>query len=337
MTMDLKVSFYDEHFSKKLCETFRKYGVAIISDVFDPEECDWKMNEIINCFENLGTGIKRDDIRGTWTTAKLPPQTRPGLFQCLVGHIQPVWDIRGDPRVRMIFEVLYSDLRKKEVNDFYTSFDGINIVPNEMANEKKQKDWPHLDQTVRHEPWMCVQGQAVLTQTTACFRATPGSHVLYNEILDEEGVEEDDKTNWCLIKKQAKVKRICEEHGLQWQVPILSDKGSFIVWSSSTVHSARNSSVIEDNNTDFWRGWRGVIYVCYRPKDEVSRRAVRAREGYLVGNRLTNHWSEKVFPKKPGCQYIYAKPRENIIEEYIRNPQEIYKVIGHPTIDNNIA
>ncbi len=56
--------------------------------------------------------------------------------------------------------------------DFSTSMDGINVRPH-MAPYQNGKDWAHIDQTIPNNPFLCVQGQVILSDTSACFRASP--------------------------------------------------------------------------------------------------------------------------------------------------------------------
>ena len=51
---------------------------------------------------------------------------------------------------------------------------------------------------------------------------------------------------------------------------------------------------------DRYLGWRVVPYVSYRPKSEYKKVALKKRARNILANRTTNHWGEKLFPKKPG-------------------------------------
>ena len=332
------VNYDSPAFEKELITVYRKYGMAIISNVFSKEYCDDKMDDLISSFESLGTGIDRKRIKETWTRDNLPPQSRPGLYQTLVGHTNSGWDIRSHKHVRHIFKTLYSDLRGKEIDDYIVSFDGINVLPNDTGPYDKGKDWAHVDQTYG-DIYKCIQGQAVLTNTTAAFRATPGSCHLFSDILEIAEVDEKDKSNWKLFKNNTitKVKAYCEEKGLMWQIPIYSKAGSFIVWSSSTIHSAKVQDKQEEKDKDdIWKGWRGVIYVCYRPREEVRKYVLEKRVKHFQNNRLTTHWGEKLFSKSPGGRYLYMTKREDIIEECLKNPKKIYEIIGKPSVNNLI-
>lgn len=328
------LDFNDKDFIEKIKKLYNENGVAIITNVFTPEFCDNNMNDIISTFESINPDVDRNDIKNTWTTFNLPPQTRRGMFQCLIGHIQPIWNIRQHKNLYTIFKILYSNIYQKNIDDFIVSFDGMNLIPNELNKNYNEKDWPHLDQTIRNNPMLCIQGQAVLTNTTSAFRCTPKSFLYHNEILDMANVEQKDKSNWCHFKDETNIKKFCESKNLKWQIPMYAPKGSFIIWSSSTIHSAKNVSKIEDfDKNDIWKGWRGVVYVCYRPRLNIKKNVLEKRKQHIINNRLTTHWGEKVFPKRPGGRYIYSEKRHEIIENLLDNPELLYYITGEPLVD----
>src|SRR4051812_33016289 len=91
-TMDT-IPFEAADLGARLCTSFRTYGVAIITGVFAPNECDQLMDEIVGSFEKLCPELDRA-APATWTRNRCPPQTRVGLYQCVVANLQPLWRIR---------------------------------------------------------------------------------------------------------------------------------------------------------------------------------------------------------------------------------------------------
>ncbi len=195
--MARSVSLHDSEFEKKLLKYYKRDGVAIITDIFSEKTSDHYMDMIVSYMEALGSGLDRNDL-STWTTENCPPQTRPGLFQCMLSNIPEVWDIRADKNVRKIFETVYSHFRGKKVTDFIVSGDGINIRPNGIGpfHTAKSTGWAHID--IREKggkEFYCTQGQAVLTDTTASFRCSPGSHKIYEKVLDLHGINDNPRTH----------------------------------------------------------------------------------------------------------------------------------------------
>jgi len=89
------LSITDKDFDRKLVEMYKEDGLAVITDVFSEAECQASVDEILEYFEKLGTGIDRNRLKETWTNYNLPPQTRAGLFQALVSNIPAVWNLRS--------------------------------------------------------------------------------------------------------------------------------------------------------------------------------------------------------------------------------------------------
>lgn len=319
------VSFNDDNFESKVMTNFLEDGLVVITDVLNPNECDMYVDKIINYFEKLGTGVDRNKL-SSWIPENLPPQTRPGLFQSLVSNIPAIWDIRSHDNIRKIFEIVYSSLRKREMKDFIVSNDAINVRPNGLDKKYRNNDWPHVDQTMYDDVFKCIQGQAVLTNTTASFVASPKSYKIYDKLIDYYQ-KQGESNNWLPIKSSdvEYFKNLVTEIGGKWQIPIYSNKGSFIIWSSTTIHSAKLAHIIENNDPkDIWKGWRCVVYVCYRPLEEFNQLELNRRKLVVDDNRTTNHWSTKIFPITSRGNI----KRHSVIQELINDPTLIYKITG---------
>ena len=333
------VSFNDDEFEKKMLARYIEDGYVVITDVFSEDFSNHSMDKIVSYMESLGSGLNRNDL-STWTDENCPPQTRPGLFQALLSNIPRVWEIRANKNVRRIFEVVYSHFRGKSITDFIVSGDGINIRPNGIGPyySEKTADWAHID--IREKggkEFYCTQGQAVLTDTTATFRCTPGSHKIYEKVLDLHGINDTKKSDWCKIAKEhtKELKSIIEDQDGKWQIPVYAPKGSFIIWSSATIHSAKLQDAKEDNTADFWKGWRGIVYVCYLPRGEVSKRWRNKRLAIVTNNRTSNHWAEKMFGKKPTSNWRKEVKYHHRIEEYIKNHALVYDKVEKTVLNKD--
>ena len=314
----LTVSINSKHFANKLYKKIKRYGVVIIENVFTEDECNNYTTDILTCFDALKSDLDIKDL-STWKDENLPPQTRPGMFQSLVGNLPPVWKIRTHNNVQKIFETVYSKLRGKNITNFIVSSDGINIKPVNKSpfHTNKTKDWPHIDQTYG-DAYKCIQGQAVFTNTTACFRASIKSHLIFDKIL--ETLKINNKSNWLKLNENDFniVKNIVTNKKIYWQEPIYAKKGSFIIWTSSTIHSAQYAIKNEIiNNKDKYNGWRSVVYVCYRPREEFTVNEIKKRQNIYYNNRMSNHWSTKIFAKQPNAMYINISSFHPNIQNYI--------------------
>lgn len=333
----------------KAGKLLKRYGVVVIEDVFTPEECNDIMTYITTDIQKLSSN--KIDIstlkttKKTWTDDKLFPQTRKGLHQR--GYSYLGWSVRQDPRVNNIFKELYTYIRDYEVDELVTSIDAINIRPPiEPFCDDKTADWAHLDQTRTDNIYSCIQGQVVLTNTSAGFVCSPKSHKVFVNIIDKYVPENKSKEQFFKFNKNDynDIKSMVEDDAKgRWQIPIIVEKGSMILWLSSTVHSAKLADydqVIEKENTckckdsilanlkdfdknDRWRYWRGVIYVCQRPKSEVTKRNMTTLQNSYDNNRTTNHWGNRMFSTVP-FPYDVKKHSEKM-QRWIKDPELIFE------------
>lgn len=328
------ISFKDPKFNTHLIEQMIEDGFVVVNDVFEDDECDDYVDKILSHFESLDVGFDRNNL-DTWTEDKLPPQSGPGLFHSLVSNIQPVWDIRGNKNVGAIFKTLYSHFKNSDINDFIVSNDGINLRPCIEPYANLESDWPHYDQTLRGV-FRCIQGQVVLTNTNAAFRCSPKSHRIFNNILNLYNFGEDDDRNWLSFhpQDQPMFKQMVKEVGGEWQIPILCKKGSFIVWSGSTIHSnIAQTSLMEPEPNDKYRGWRCVVYVCYRPQEEFTEEQLNMRSKVFDENRLTTHWSTVLFPKFPEW-YAMSPFKNDKLLYLLEEPKRMYEKLGKPVLND---
>lgn len=308
MTSSFTIKFEDTpKFFEDLYDLFREYGVVIIEDVIDNP--DLRFENILKDFtEAFGSD---------WKTANLPPQTRPGMFQVLATHIPEMWNIRTNDNIAKIFKELYSRIRGHQVTDFVCSMDGLNLKPSSIGPicTEKSNDWMHLDQVSDENPLKCIQGQVPLTDTDACFVCTPKSHLAFPEIRSKIYDCKDGKLNWYKFPQESysEIQAITSKYYSGFQIPIIAKKGSFIIWASSVLHSARLSTVRDDS-------YRCVVYVCYRPRDEFNKAALKKHLEYFNTGRSTTHWSDKVFPKNPTSKYMGDSKYSDHIFKMIKDP-----------------
>jgi hypothetical protein len=145
----------------------------------------------------------------------------------------------------------------------------------------------------------------------------------------------NDKSNWCRIKSEYEdiIQQLLKDLGGDWQIPIYAPKGSFIIWLSSVIHSAKYQDHREENDEkDKWKGWRGVVYVSYRPKSEFTNLQIKKRKKIIDDNRVMNHWGTKMFPKHVGGRWVKLESYHPKIQEYIKDPKKVYSHVGYPKL-----
>lgn len=270
--------YFEQDFdTEKLKDCLNKYGVAVIKNwISKPEEYKQDIIEwLINHSDNL------TEDHATWIPRNMPYGPRKGMMQSLIGHAEPVWKIR---------ELLYPIFRKLHgTKNLYTSMDGATVCP-PVPPTRAVKDWPHIDQTTS-EPW-CIQGQAVLTTSSAAFRCTPRSSKEWEKVMEQCLVLENN-SNWLKFSDRQILE--LQEMFKWWQMPIYVEAGSVILWNSKTIHSAQyHQSNVENDD------WRCTVYVCMRPQDQFTKRQLTTLKRSVKECRTTNHWGTKMFGKRPG-------------------------------------
>jgi hypothetical protein len=321
----------DEKFESKLIEMIKESGVVVIKNVINPDKCDEYTERTVSGLEQI-SDFKKDDLK-SWIPRNLPPQIRPGMFHEIICNTPCMNEIRFNPNIIKIFKTYYSHFKQTEYKDtdMIVSNDGLNIKPGTIPPfDTIDHDWAHLDQTQEPEnPYKCIQGQMVLSNTSASFRASPRSHLLFEEFLTQTG-NPHGKGNFLKFNPEQYLlmRKKLENIGGAWQIKIPATKGDFIIWTSATVHSA----TLQDGpeyplDTDKWNGWRHVVFICYRPRDEYTHKELKAKyEGFLT-NRVTNHWGTMIFPKG----FAMRNKKNNFTEKicgFSENPETVYDIQG---------
>ena len=310
---------------------FREYGVCVIPNVFSDSECDKWMKDILLSMEKISGNEVNHNFPEEWCGNKLPIPVKYGCYQHVFNNLRPVWEIRRDPRLKEIFGAVYSEVRGKRVNEFVCSLDGINIQPNVQRDDiSKDKLSPHCDQSGRDDIFKCVQGQVVLTNTTASFVASPKSHKHFIEVMEVAGIPDAGLKGARFDDRQIEniMKQVLLPNNLQFQVPIKAPKGSVIIWPSTTIHSAISSSVKEaPAKDDPFKGWRGVVYVCYRPKSEFNPAQLNTLKDCLKHNRGTNHWSTRVFPLQSETRRKQIQNLTPMTRKVSEDPELVYDIL----------
>lgn len=206
------------------------------------------------------------------------------------------------------------------------------------------RDWAHLDQSFRgwsdragssldvdegeERAYLCVQGQVVLRSTSACLRASVGSHRYLEEVLRMKNVSEKDRTRWVKLgNDEPRIKSFLEENGVEYQIPIFAPKGSVVLWLSSTIHSAMAPTTLFPLEEDPRSNGRLVFYVCYRPFDEFSKIQRKSRVRALLENRGTPHWGDQLVSKNTLGRFGGHVQFSDKVNVFIENPERLYDMI----------
>ncbi|EGD75830.1 hypothetical protein PTSG_07949 [Salpingoeca rosetta] len=322
-----RVDFTHPNLRDEVTRHLRSDGVVVVENVLSAAECDATMEHLFDSFHALCPAVTRDPE--SWQRGNLPsgPPTV-GMYHSLVAQFPIVWRIRSDDRVRAVFQHAYSGLRGREITRFVTSCDGINVKPPTAPFHNPDRDWAHVDQTHDIDNISkCIQGQVVLTNTTAAFRCSPKSHTHMQEFLDAERAGGRKVVgDFHLFTRQTldDIKtRVCDEGGA-FQTCVHTNKGSLILWLSSLVHSAKGQDEgAPIDRSDPWSQWRGVVYVCHRPREDVTHEHTEVLEKAFETNRVTPHWGSSLFslPVRRSTSEDTA-----LLARVSENPKEAYDI-----------
>jgi hypothetical protein len=324
------LEFNDPEFDAKLINLIKEFGVVVIKNVLSEDESSEHMNNIVTELETVSS-FKRSDIK-TWKPENLPQQVRSGMFHELICNTPTINKLRFDSRIIKIFTSYYSHMKDYSYDDIdmIVSNDGLNIKPGNVPPYDDGSDWAHLDQTgAIEDPYKCIQGQMVLSNTSASFRASPKSHLLFKEFVADSNTPTK-VAGFLKFKPEMyfKMQKDLEAIGGSWQIKIPANKGDFIIWTSSTVHSATYQSKPEKpTKLDQWNGWRCVVFVCYRPRDEFTDVELRKKYTSYTQNRVTNHWGTTVFPSGFGRFNARNKNKYTTkVRTFIEDPSAVYNL-----------
>lgn len=282
------------------------YGVVVVTDVLAKDECDHHMEEIVGTVTKLSDGVSSHDL-STWTDERLMPQVKPGVFACGIGNSRPVWDVRTHPNVKDVYSLVYG------TTDLVPSIEMINVRPPiSPYHDPTKPDWAHTD---NHKCDKCVQGQIVLSDTTACFVCSPKSHLICPKLV---GFRRDHNIN-SDPEHRAEARKMVEAVGGAFQIPIIAPRGSIIIWLSSTLHSAKlmdePTTPILPTPSDPWLGWRCVIYLAYRPRIDVKPVHIDGLRMALEKNLTTRHTGD-FFKVKELSEYPDHEKYTDVIQRY---------------------
>ena len=283
--------------SSQVLEMLDEYGVAIIPNVLDEQECEdgiddmWKYLEFLTSDSDFK--ILKDD-HTTWRNiTKLFPKHSMLLQHWGIGHSDFVWNIRQNPKVADIFAEIYR-VKKEEL---LVSFDGASIhMPPEITKIgwNRNNTWYHSDQSFLRNDFECIQGWINLFDTNegdATLSFLEASHNFHEDFarISENNIKDDwyklDKDELEFFKLNG-----CEEKKIK------CPRGSLVLWDSRLIHCGTEPFKNREKEN-----FRCVVYVCYQPRSNADEKQLIKKRKAFEELRMTSHWPCKVklFPKNP--------------------------------------
>jgi ectoine hydroxylase-related dioxygenase (phytanoyl-CoA dioxygenase family) len=299
------VSSYD---AESINAMLDKYGVAIIPDVLDVEECDQMVGGMWDTLEHITQRwtdpIRRDDATSWKNIKNLFPLHSMLLQYWTIGHAQFIWDLRQNPKCIDVFSKIWN----VSAEDLLTSFDGASFhMPPEITGSGWHRNtWYHSDQSFVNIGKKSIQGWATALDVrdgdgTLAFYE--GSHNYHTEFGQAFGVT--DKENWYKMDDDAKINfyvdRGCTPRKISCR------KGSIVLWDSRVIHCG-----VEPMKGRATPNFRCIAYLCYSPRSLASDKNIEKKREAFENMRMTSHWPchIKLFPKVPRT---YGAPLPEIV------------------------
>jgi hypothetical protein len=285
-----------------------KFGVAVVPNILNDEECDIGYNGMWNYFEyisqNWDIPLKKENTESYREYWKLFPMHSMLIQHWNAGHAQYVWDIRQNEKVVNIFSNKIWNVKNEEL---LVSFDGVSLhLPPEITKRGWNigNAWHHSDQSFFRSDFECVQGFITLldiNEGDATLSVLEGSHKYHKEFKQEYDIKKNE--DWYKLKKEEYA--FYENKGCI-EKRLICPKGSLVLWDSRTIHCG-----VEPLKTRKRQNYRSIVYVCYMPRYLSSEKLIEKKRKAFKELRMTTHWpcKSKLFPKNPRT---YGNPMPEI-------------------------
>ncbi len=296
---------------ENLRQTLEEYGVAIIPNVLDEQECNHMFNGIWDYFEHISqtweTPLDRNDestFRGFYD---LFPMHSMLIQYFSIGHNQASWNVRQNPKIVDIFSHFWNVYPE----DLLVSFDALSFnIPPEITNKGwfRKKEWFHSDQSFTRNDFECVQSWVTALDVNpgdATLSILESSHKYHSHAAEKFKLT--DKGDWYKLNDEEK--QFYFDNGCEIK-RIKCPKGSLVFWDSRTIHCG-----VEALKERPISNYRAVIYLCYSPRSKATKKDLKKKIEAFENLRTMNHWPHKpkLFPKSPRT-YGKTLPEITIID-----------------------
>lgn len=303
-----KIFIYEDekYFTTKenLKKTLETFGVAIIPNVINDEECLNMLNSTWDYFEHITKNwtkpIQRNNLESWKEIYKLYPLHSMLIQYWNVGHAQVSWNMRQNPKIVDIFSHFWKCLPE----ELLVSFDGLSFnLPPETTKRgwNKQNTWLHTDQSFINNSFRCIQSWITALDvnegdaTLAFMESSNKYHKDFNthyKVNDEEKYKKY-KDDWYKLNDEEE--QFYLNKGCSYK-KIKCPKGSMVFWDSRTIHCGA-----EAMKTRAKPNIRSIIYLCYMPRNQCSQVNLEKKKKAFNELRTTNHWASnpKLFAKNP--------------------------------------
>jgi ectoine hydroxylase-related dioxygenase (phytanoyl-CoA dioxygenase family) len=279
-------------------DTINKYGVAIVPNILNDEECDEMINEMWNYLEYItqdwNIPIKRENTDSYKNIYKLFLQDQYVYFIIkfwYIGHCQMAWNVRQNIKIVDVFAKFW------DVNsdDLLVSFDSsaIHMPPEFTGKWRKQNYWYHTDQSYDSNDFTYLQSWVTafdVNDGDATLAFLESSNNIREQFIEEFYKNNSDYT----ILDDNQIKYFLDHGCLEKKIKC--PKGSLVLWDSRTIHCG-----IEPSESRIKPNFRCVSYLCYAPRKYASEEDIILKQKIFNQMYTTTHDPIKcnIIPKSP--------------------------------------
>ena len=282
---------------ENLKHTLEEYGVAIIPNVINDEECEEMVNGMWNTLEHWtqswDTPIHRSNPDSWRNIRDLFPKHSMLIQQYGLGQAQFIWNLRQNPKCIEPFTQLWNC----EPQDLLVSFDAasFHMPPETTKIGWHRKTWFHTDQSYTRPGFECIQSWVTafdVNENDATLAFYEGSHKFHKEFSEE--FHNTDKADWTKLNDDTHI-QFYQSKGCTEKY-IRCPKGSMVFWDSRTIHCG-----VEPRKGRLNPNFRCVAYLCYMPRQLSTATQINKKIKAFEEMRMTSHWPCKIklFPKNP--------------------------------------
>ncbi len=281
---------------ENLRETILLYGVAIIKQVINDEECESMLKGVHNYFEYITQNWEvpfKIDNKETWKEwYKLLPLHNMLVQHWSIGQNQASWNLRQNPKIVDVFATLWECERE----DLLVSFDGLSfqLPPEQTGRGWYKNSWYHTDQSYTKNDFLCCQSWISaldVREGDATLMFLEGSNKYHGDFAKHFNIK--DKDDWYKLKNDEI--KFYTDKGCQ-ETRIICGKGDLVLFDSRLIHSG--GEAIKGRQQE---NFRCVIYLCYMKRLGTSEANLKKKRKAFDEMRTSKHNPCKnlLFSKNP--------------------------------------
>jgi len=272
-----------------LKETIEKYGVAVIPNLLDDEECNSMVNGMWNYLEHISQKweepIKRNDetsYKNIYNLFQYNSTIKMIVKFWGIGHCQMAWDVRQNPKIVNVFAKFWN----VNPEELLVSFDSSSFhFPPEITGDEfwtNQNRWYHTDQSYTTNGFTHLQSWITgldVNEGDSTLAILDNSHKYHKEFAEYYGINEPN--DWFRLNTGELF--FYHEKGCKEKI-ISCPKGSLVLWDGRLIHCG-----LEPNRNRRIPNFRCITYLCYMPRSFATDEQVTEKQQVFNSILTTTH------------------------------------------------